>query len=229
MRRVIAFSVLYACSSPLPPQPWPAGSYCVLRDGERCPRATNGEFEPGQIVIDTDNGMTLDGAHGSSRQLRDDDNDGLLSIEVCCGTFEDAGEAFPRESFVVLAGGTPGGAVSCPAGFTPGSVFVDAEDTEALGDDAESHTTGIVGATTITVQRNVDLIVCESGPSLDGFEMPRANYCVFGGRGESCPAGFARGVMTTYDEASGNTNELTGTVGGITQPGASTEFPVCCY
>ena len=228
MRRVIAFVFLCACSNPLPPQPWPAGEYCVLRDAQSCPRATNGTFEEGQIVIDTDNGMMLDRPHGSSRESKQDEDDGLLSIEVCCGTFEDTGEAFPRESFVVLAGGSATGQVLCPVGFTPGSVFIDAEDSEAFGDDAGSYITGIVGASTITAQRNVDVIVCEAGPTLDGFEMPRANYCVFGGRG-GCPEGFSSGSITTYDEASGNTNELTGTVGGITQPGASTQFPVCCY
>jgi len=52
-------------------------------------------------------------------------------------------------------------------------------------------------------------------------------YCVFGGRG-GCPDGFSTGSITSYDESSGNINEITGTVGGITQPGASTSFPVCC-
>ncbi len=228
MRRVIAFAFLFACSNPTPPQPWPAGEYCVLRDGG-CPRATNGVFEEGSIVIDTDSGMMLEGTHGSSKEHRDDDDDGLLSIEVCCGSFEDTGESFPNESFVVLAGGSATGVVTCPANFTPGSVFIDAEDNESFGDDANSFVEGNVGASTITVQRNVDIIVCESGANLDGIEMPRASYCVFGGRGGTCPEGFSSGSITSYDEGSGNTNELTGTVGGITQPGARTSFPVCCY
>jgi hypothetical protein len=227
MRGVLAFAFLFACSHETPPQAWPAGDYCVLRDGASCPKATNGTFEKGSIVIDTDNGMMLDRSHGASKQTSEDKQDGLLSIEVCCGSFDDTGEPFPNESFVVLAGGSAGGAVSCPAGFTPGSVFIDAEDSEAFGDDAGSYIMGSVGASTITVQRNVDVIVCESGSNLDGIEMPRASYCVFGGRG-ACPEDFSSGSITTYDEGSGNTNEITGTVGGITQTGASTTFPVCC-
>ena len=227
MRRVLALVFLFACSNPPPPQAWPAGEYCVLRDGSGCPRATNGEFQKGSIVIDTDNGMSLERPHGASRESADDDDDGLLSIEVCCGSFSDEGEVFPREPFVVLAGGSATGAVLCPAGFTPGSVYIDAEDTEAFGDDAGSYISGSVGASTITDRRNVDIIVCEAGPNLDGFEMPNAPYCVFGGR-DGCPIGFSAGRITTYDEASGNTNELAGTVGGISQAGASTSFPVCC-
>jgi hypothetical protein len=227
MRRVVALVFLVACSNTPPPQAWPAGNYCVLRDEGSCPLATNGVFEEGSIVIDTDNGMMVERAHGASRRLEEDDHDGLLSIEVCCGTFSDAGESFPNESFVVLAGGSATGAVSCPAGFTPGSVFIDAEDHEAFGDDAGSYIAGSVGASTITANRNVDIIVCESGSNLDGIEMPRASYCVFGGRG-ACPDGFSTGSITSYDESSGNTSEITGTVGGITQSGASTSFPVCC-
>lgn len=228
MRGVFAFALATACSNPAPPQAWPAGEYCVLRDADNCPRATNGVFEEGSIVIDTDNGMVLDGPYGASRELRDDDQDGLLSIEVCCGSFTDTGEAFPNETFVVLAGGAVGEMVSCPAGFTLGSVFIDAEDSEAFGDNADSFVTGNVGASTIAGVLNVDVIVCEAGPDLDGIEMPRASYCVFGGRG-ACPDGFSSGSITTYDESSGNTNEILGTVGGITQQGATTSFPVCCY
>lgn len=225
---MLAFVFLVACSNPPPPQAWPAGNYCVLRDGPSCPRATNGTFEEGAIVIDTDDGMLLQRSHGASHRTSEDEQDGLLSIEVCCGTFDDTGEAFPPESFVVLAGGSGAGAVSCPAGFTPGSVYIDAEDSEVFGDDADSHVIGNVGATTITMNRNVDIIVCEAGPNLDGAEMPRAPYCVFGGRG-GCPDGFSSGSMETYDETSNNMGEITGTVGGITQPGAETSFPVCCY
>ena len=228
MRGAFAVMFLVACGSPLPPQPWPAGNYCVLRDGGSCPQATNGTFEEGAIVIDTDEGLLLQGAHGASHRSSEDDRDALLSIEVCCGTFTDEGEAFPPASFVVLAGGSAGGAVSCPRGFTPGSVFVDAEDSEFLGDDADSHLVGSTGATTITVNQNVDIIVCESNPNLTGVEMPRAHYCVFGG-GYECPDGFSSGSMTTYDETTNNMNELTGTVGGITQCGAETDFPVFCY
>lgn len=226
MRRVFALVFLFACNTAPPPQAWPAGNYCVLRDGGSCPRATNGEFQEGSIVIDTDAGMQLRGSHGASRET--DQQDGLLSIEVCCGTFDDTGEAFPPESFVVLAGGVGAGAVSCPVGFTPGSVYIDAEDTEVFGDYANSSVSGSVGATTITVNRNVDMIVCESGANLGGVAMPRASYCVFGGRG-GCPEGFSSGVIESYDETSGNKNELTGTVGGVTQQGAATTFPVCCY
>ena len=228
MRRVLAAVFLFACSNPPPPQAWPAGNYCVLRDGPSCPRATNGTFEKGSIVIDTDNGMSLERPYGASKESSSDEQDGLLSIEVCCGTFSDEGEAFPAESFVVLAGGSVTATVSCPAGFTPGSVYIDAEDSEAFGDNADSHIIGNVGASTITDRRNVDVVVCEAGANLDGFEMPDASYCVIGGRA-GCPIGFSAGKITSYDEASGNTNELTGTVGGITQPGASTSFPVCCY
>jgi hypothetical protein len=229
MRRVLAcaFPFLVACSHEPPPQAWPAGEYCVLRDAERCPKATNGVFEEGQIVIDNDNGMMLERSHGSSRRLEDNDNDGLLSLEVCCGSFEDTGEAFPNESFVVLAGGSLG-AIQCPAGFTPGSVFIDAEDSEFLGDEADSYIAGNVGATTIEMNRNVDIAVCESGPNLGGVAMPDAWYCVIGGRG-GCPEGFSSGSITSFDETSGNKNELTGTIGGITQLGAETNFPVCCY
>jgi hypothetical protein len=216
---------LIACSNAPPPQAWPAGNYCVLRDEGSCPLATNGVFEEGSIVIDTDNGMVVERAHGASNKLREDAQDGLLSIEVCCGIFDDTGASFPNESFVVLAGGSA--TASCPAGFTPGSVFIDAEDHEAFGDDAGSYVAGNVGASTITVNRNVDIMVCQAGSSLDGIEMPRASYCVFGGPG-GCPDGFLEGSITSYDEASGNTNEITGSVGGITQSGASTTFPVCC-
>lgn len=228
MRGVFAAVFLVACSNPLPPQPWPAGNYCVLRDGARCPSATNGTFEEGSIIIDSDEGFVLERSHGSSGRWSEDDNDGILAIEVCCGTFTDTGEAFPNESFVVIAGGAPAGAAACPRGFTPGSVYIDAEDSEVFGDNADSQIIGSTGATTITMNRNVDIIVCEAGPDLDGVEMPRANYCVFGGRG-SCPQGFSSGTMTTYDETTNNMNELTGTCGGIGQRGAETSFPVCCY
>jgi len=225
MRRVLALVFLFACSNPPPPQAWPAGNYCVLRDGS-CPRATNGVFEKGSIVIDTDDGFMFSGAHGSSKQGTEDKNDGLLSIEVCCGTFDDTGASFPKESFVVLAGGTVD-APSCPKGFTAGSVFIDAEDDEVFGDDADSTIAGNVGASAITVNRNVDIMVCEAGPALDGFDMPRASYCVLAGR-DGCPEGFSMGTIESYDETSGNKNEITGTVGSIAQRGASTTFPVCC-
>jgi hypothetical protein len=230
MRGLIACAFLIACSSAPPPQAWPAGDYCVLRDGPTCPRATNGRFEQGSIVIDTDNGVTFARSHGASREIDsgDDDDDGLLSIEVCCGSFTDTGEAFPAESFVVLAGGSVTEGVSCPVGFTPGSVFIDAEDYETFGDNADSFVTGSVGASTIAANRNVDIIVCESSAVLAGAEMPRAPYCVFGGFG-GCPDGFSSGSITTYDESSGNIDELTGAVGGISQSGASTRFPICCY
>lgn len=227
MRGVLVLAMLIGCSNDPPPQAWPAGEYCVLRDGDACPRATNGVFEEGSIVIDTDNGVVLSRAHGASSELRNQ-NDGLLSLEVCCGTFSDNGAPFPNEPFAVLAGGDPGGVVSCPDGFTAGSVFIDAEDSEFLGDDADSHVTGNVGASTIAVNNNVDIIVCESTPDLPGREMPRASYCVFGGAG-GCPSAFSSGSITTYDEASNNTDELSGTVGGITQEAASTRFPICCY
>lgn len=219
---------LVACSSAPPPQAWPAGEYCVLRDGPTCPRATNGQFEEGSIVIDTDNGMSLVPSHGASSEARENDNDGLLSIEVCCGSFADTGEAFPNASFVVLAGGSVTDGVSCPVGFTPGSVYIDAEDSEVFGDDAGSYVSGVTGASTIAGNRNVDIIVCEAGPDLGGKDMPWAPYCVFAGR-DGCPAGFSDGSITSYDESEGNTDEITGTVGGIAQHGASTYFPVCCY
>jgi hypothetical protein len=227
MRRIFVLAFVVACSNAPPPQAWPAGDYCVLRDGDACPRATNGLFQEGSIVIDTDNGVVFHRSHGASTELRGE-NDGLLSLELCCGSFSDAGASFPNESFVVLAGGSVPDAVSCPAGFTPGSVFIDAEDNELFGDNADSRTMGNVGASTITMNNNVDVIVCQAGPGVEGAEMPRAPYCVFGGGGP-CPSGFSVGAITTYDEASGNTDAITGTVGGITQEAASTTFPVCCY
>ncbi len=229
MRGLIACLFLIACSNGPGPQAWPAGEYCVLRDGPSCPRATNGTFEKGSIVIDTDSGMSFDREHGASRELDDNDNDGLLSLEVCCGAFRDTGEAFPAEPFVVLAGGSAIDGGSCPIGFTPGSVFVDAEDNETFGDDADSYVSGNVGASATVANLNVDIVVCESTGALTGIEMPHASYCVFGGPGAACPDGFSRGSVTTYDEASGNANEITGTAGGIYQSGASTVFPICCY
>lgn len=227
MRRVLMFAFLLGCSNDLPPQAWPAGDYCVLRDGDSCPRATNGTFEKGSIVIDTDNGVAFNRVHGASSELRDKE-DGLLSLEVCCGSFTDTGAPFPNEPFAVLAGGDPTATVSCPAGFTAGAVFIDAEDSEVFGDNADSYTMGNVGASTIVMNNNVDIIVCESTPDLQGLEMPRGSYCVFAGSG-GCPSEFSSGSITTYDEASGNTDAISGTVGGITQGEASTTFPMCCY
>lgn len=227
MRGVLAIALLVGCSNAPKPQAWPAGDYCVLRDGGSCPQATNGTFAKGQIVIDTDNGITFQREHGASQQLNDSNHDGLLSLEVCCGSFTEAGEAFPNEPFVVLAGASASG-YACPTGFTPGNVYIDAEDAEVFGDNADSYVTGNVGASGIAGNRNVNLVVCESPVDLTGVDMPDASYCVFAGR-TGCPTGFSTGSITTYDESSGNTDAIMGTVGGITQGGASTNFPICCY
>lgn len=215
-----------ACGSSDPPPDWPEGSYCVLRAGG-CPRAHNGDFVEGTILIDTDDeGADISGAEDSGSSTPGGP-DMLARLELCCGDFGPSAVDFPDDSFVLPAGGTvfeP----TCPDGFADGKVFIDAEDPEFIGEDADTHLEGQTGGAAITDAGNLDILTCESTPDLAGDLMPEGHYCVFGGDGGSCPHGMAEGIFVTDDEDSGNIDELTGETGGIMQAESTTTFPFCC-
>jgi len=203
---------------------WPEGSYCVLRARDSCPVAANGDFLEGAIVIDTDD----DGGDMSSADVSGASSAGggeHARLELCCGDFAPSGASFPAEPFALLAGGSTSEPL-CPPDFTPGRVFIDAED-EELGEDADSRVEGVVGAAARTAAGNIEMIVCESSPLLVG-ELPRAGYCLFAGDADQCPQGFADGVLISDDEDSGNTDAIEGEVGGISQMNSTTYFPLCC-
>jgi hypothetical protein len=197
----------------------------VLRAGAGCPLAANGDFLEGAIVIDTDdeNGdmSSADDATGASSA----GNGEHARLELCCGDFGPSGASFPAEPFALLAGGSTGEPL-CPPDFAPGRVFVDAEDND-LGEDPDSHVEGEVGAATRTAAGNIEMFVCEAGPLLVG-ELPHGDYCLIAGDAGQCPFRFGEGVVITDDEDSGNTDELEGEVGGISQESSTTYLPLCC-
>ncbi len=203
---------------------WPEGSYCVLRARDGCPRAANGDFLEGTIVIDTDD----DGGDDSSAEVTGATTAGggeHARLELCCGDFAPSAASFPPEPFALVAGGSPVDP-QCPPDFAPGRVFIDAED-EELGEDADSRTEGTVGASGRTAAGNIEMYTCGSTPLLFG-ELPPGGYCLFAGDAERCPTGFADGLLVTDDEDSGNTDALEGAVGGISQADSTTFFPMCC-
>jgi hypothetical protein len=221
---LVALSAALGCGSSRPIPEWPEGSYCVLRARGSCPRAVNGDFLEGAIVIDTDdeNGdlSSADGAAASSAG-----NGEHARLELCCGDFGPSSVAFSDEPFAVVAGGSTVEPL-CPPDFAPGRVFIDAEDND-FGEDPDSRVEGAVGAAGRTAAGNIEMFVCESSP-LSGGELPPAGYCLFAGDGNQCPRGFADGILITDDEDSGNTDALEGEVGGISQMNSTTYFPLCC-
>jgi hypothetical protein len=225
MTRLLAPLLCLACTSPDPISEWPEGSYCVLRPRGDCPRAANGDFLPGTIVIDTDD---LSGDLSQSNEAGASTAGGgqHARLELCCGDFGPSSAAFPPDSYAIVAGGSYADPL-CPSGFAHGNVFIDAEDDELIGEDASSYVEGSVGASSIVTGGNVEIHVCESSPASDGI-WPEGRFCVFAGDGETCPAEFRDGPVVTDDEDEGNIDALTGEVGGIWQEGSTTYFPVCC-
>lgn len=215
-----------ACGSSEPPPDWPEGSYCVLREGS-CPRAHNGDFVQGTILIDTDDeGADISAAEGAGSSTPGGPST-LARLQLCCGDFGPSAVDFPADSFALPAGGTQF-EPTCPADFAEGEVFIDAEDDAVIGEDADTHLEGASGGASLTDAGNLSLLTCESTPGLPGDLMPEGHYCVFGGDGGSCPAGMDEGIFVTDDEDSGNIDMLTGEVGGITQADSTTTFPFCC-
>lgn len=221
---LVLFVAALGCGSSEPIPEWPEGSYCVLRARGSCPRAANGDFSEGTVVIDTDDeggdSSSADGAAASSAG-----NGEHARLELCCGDFAPASVEFSGEPFAVVAGGSVEDPL-CPRDFAPGRVFIDAEDND-LGEDPDSHTEGVTGSATRTAAGNIELFVCESSPVAAG-ELPFGGYCLFAGDGNECPAGFGDGIVITDDEDSGNTDAVEGEIGGISQSGSTTYFPLCC-
>ncbi len=215
-----------ACGSSEPPADWPEGSYCVLRDGA-CPRAANGDFVQGTILIDTDNeGADISAADGAVGSSTPGGPEELARLQLCCGSFGPSELDFPADHFALPAGGTQF-EPACPDAFAEGEVFIDAED-DSLGEDADTSLEGQTGGAALTDAGNLSLLTCESTPDLAGDLMPEGHYCVFAGDDEVCPPGMEDGLFVTDDEDSGNIDMLTGEVGGITQADSTTFFPFCC-
>src|SRR5689334_15100150 len=145
MRTLLAVLLLAAaCGSSESPPDWPEGSYCVLRAGS-CPRAHNGDFVQGTLVIDTDNeGADISAADGEVGSSPPGGTDTLARLQLCCGDFGPSAVDFPGDAFALPAGGTQFDP-TCPDAFGEGEVFIDAEDDAVIGEDADTHIEGASG------------------------------------------------------------------------------------